>query len=676
MKTRISWFYLAAFLLVLANYHAPGADTLHVGAGQTYTTIQSAVDAAGTGDVVLVYEGTYAENIVISRPLTVISSDFLSHGRNDGAIVDAGVSLKGHGIHVLSDSVTITGLSVFGALGYTETWEYRRGIFLDTCSGCLISDNRVGWDEDHRSTIEIHVLGGSGNNIIHNTTYGAIQGIMVQDSRGNLISRNTAVAAASMTYSAGIYLAGGYNSTTYELTSTDNTITENVLRHDAIGLEIESMCLRTFVGSNHIDSCSTGLWVSGSCQQATISGNVIHHNGGGIHVVGSMEISIVNNVVDDDYTGIWLGYLAPGDYGASRCDVAGNVVTNCSDYGVLISPTSHYNSLSRNTFSGNGTNVHSEGTSWQTATMVSYFYGGNRRNHLGNYYDTFAGTDSDGDGVGDSDLPFRDGDTMHGPIEYYPLMVPPVSFDVQAWFLAADSARTMYRGNEGTPLKAIDINASSSIVWISDAPANSDVTFPNAPWSGKIRFAAAPPPISIEVAIGSSTGSGDFTPSGAMVNIGDSIDVSFETSAAAVSVNAGQYLALRLTNKKTYVNTIVAGGPFSFCSSTGMGDPVWPSSGTDVRERAGVQHEFQLLEAYPNPFNPVTNLRYQIAQSRMVTLTVYDVLGREIAVLVNEWKSPGSYELRFDGRGLASGVYYCRLKAGAFIQTKKMMLLR
>jgi hypothetical protein len=59
-----------------------------------------------------------------------------------------------------------------------------------------------------------------------------------------------------------------------------------------------------------------------------------------------------------------------------------------------------------------------------------------------------------------------------------------------------------------------------------------------------------------------------------------------------------------------------------------------------------------------------------------VKLTVYDLLGREVAVLVNERKTPGTYEVRFDGGGLASGVYVCRLTAGAVVQSKTMVLLK
>ena len=93
---------------------------------------------------------------------------------------------------------------------------------------------------------------------------------------------------------------------------------------------------------------------------------------------------------------------------------------------------------------------------------------------------------------------------------------------------------------------------------------------------------------------------------------------------------------------------------------------------------------YSLYQNYPNPFNPVTKIRFQIPLSRGVDaegvrgvlLKIYDVLGREVFTLVNEQLPPGSYEVNFDGTNLASGVYYYRLDAVDYSETKKMMLLK
>jgi len=85
---------------------------------------------------------------------------------------------------------------------------------------------------------------------------------------------------------------------------------------------------------------------------------------------------------------------------------------------------------------------------------------------------------------------------------------------------------------------------------------------------------------------------------------------------------------------------------------------------------------FALEQNYPNPFNPTTVVSYQLPVVSTVKLVVYDILGREVAVLVNETKAPGSYTVRFDAGRLASGVYFYRLQAGRFTQIRKMVLMK
>ncbi len=92
--------------------------------------------------------------------------------------------------------------------------------------------------------------------------------------------------------------------------------------------------------------------------------------------------------------------------------------------------------------------------------------------------------------------------------------------------------------------------------------------------------------------------------------------------------------------------------------------------------------EFNLEQNFPNPFNPSTKIRYVVATNSHTSLKIYDMLGREVATLVNEIKSPGMYTATFNasnslnGISLASGIYFYQLKAGSFIQTKKMILTK
>jgi len=104
---------------------------------------------------------------------------------------------------------------------------------------------------------------------------------------------------------------------------------------------------------------------------------------------------------------------------------------------------------------------------------------------------------------------------------------------------------------------------------------------------------------------------------------------------------------------------------------------------TTINENPVTPDRFYLYQNSPNPFNPSTTLSFVIGHSSFVSLKVYDVLGNEIATLVNEEKQPGTYEVEFNAashsgevRNLTSGIYFYKLKAGNFIETKKMMLMK
>jgi N-acetylneuraminic acid mutarotase len=90
----------------------------------------------------------------------------------------------------------------------------------------------------------------------------------------------------------------------------------------------------------------------------------------------------------------------------------------------------------------------------------------------------------------------------------------------------------------------------------------------------------------------------------------------------------------------------------------------------------GVPMEYSLCQNYPNPFNPTTTIHYSVPSTQYVSLKVYNVLGREVALLVSDTRQPGTYTVRWDASGLSSGVYFYRLTAGKYVDTKKMILLR
>jgi hypothetical protein len=91
-----------------------------------------------------------------------------------------------------------------------------------------------------------------------------------------------------------------------------------------------------------------------------------------------------------------------------------------------------------------------------------------------------------------------------------------------------------------------------------------------------------------------------------------------------------------------------------------------------------VPESYSLYQNYPNPFNPVTKIKFEIPANSVgqTFLSVYDILGREVQILVNEKLQPGTYDVSFDGGNLNSGTYFYKLSTGNFAETKKMVIVK
>jgi len=143
-------------------------------------------------------------------------------------------------------------------------------------------------------------------------------------------------------------------------------------------------------------------------------------------------------------------------------------------------------------------------------------------------------------------------------------------------------------------------------------------------------------------------------------------------------------------NDQSYINTDIWYYDLVYAKIGGVEFGIFVSVEDKNRN---IPNNFSLSQNYPNPFNPTTNIKYTILQNThpsipsgegkersdrgvLVTLKVYDILGREVATIVNKAQSAGSYDVEFNASNLTSGVYFYRLKTGSFVETKKMLLLR
>ena len=124
-------------------------------------------------------------------------------------------------------------------------------------------------------------------------------------------------------------------------------------------------------------------------------------------------------------------------------------------------------------------------------------------------------------------------------------------------------------------------------------------------------------------------------------------------------------------------NRIVAGGFSGDDNGMALARFIYDETSTSVNDETNnIPDQFSLSQNYPNPFNPTTSIEYIVPSNESVSLKVYDILGNEIAVLVNESKQPGSYHVAFDASKQASGVYLYKLSIGNKTLSKKMLLLK
>jgi len=128
-------------------------------------------------------------------------------------------------------------------------------------------------------------------------------------------------------------------------------------------------------------------------------------------------------------------------------------------------------------------------------------------------------------------------------------------------------------------------------------------------------------------------------------------------------------------NEYSYTDKTVATGKYIYRLKQIDNDGKYEYS-KEVEVDLGKPTTFALNQNYPNPFNPTTSIEYSVVGSQYVSLKVFNVLGKEVAVLVNEKQEPGVYTVNFSSANLSGGVYLYRLQAGDFVQTKKMILLK
>jgi hypothetical protein len=161
--------------------------------------------------------------------------------------------------------------------------------------------------------------------------------------------------------------------------------------------------------------------------------------------------------------------------------------------------------------------------------------------------------------------------------------------------------------------------------------------------------------------------------------------ITYLTNAANVTVGgllelanralAGEAVGVSLTDINDAVDAI--NNRFDGCKSAACTDGSVIGAGLGTTVEKFVPTEYALFQSYPNPFNPIATIRFDIPTASVVTLNVYNILGQVVATLVEgEYREAGRYDVKFDGSRVGSGVYFYRISAGSFQSLKKMVLIK
>jgi len=694
-------FNTVTFLMVLCALSFAGI----IRVPQDQPTIQDGINAAVSGDTVLVADNTYYENINFNGKAIIVASYMLMDNdstHRDNTIIDGSQPANpniGSVVSFVSGEDTnsvIYGFTITGGTGtlYNSNNRIGGGIYYKYSGASIIHNkivfNSVNHNQDcygggigtltglhdlHQIVIKNNIIESNTITAGHASRGGGIS-IIAGKIIGNRIRFNSCYATTSNAAGGAIT---NYCDTTFHRTLViidSNIITHNLVNStqaNGIGGGVDIQMSNVHLTSNLISHNNiSGIYPSGcgiriifSREISIVKDNIISHNsyingscwGGGVDAYQTIGLTIegnrfINNVT---YTG-------------------GGGVSDMYTEGSVISGNEFIDNESQNIFGAGGGAIvcYSSDNITVKGNLIkqnSSYYGGGLASQncdLLMINNLFIQNQAQGGGA------------------ICVFQVPPIPSITNAMWNntiignVADSAGGIWLG--GLTLKVMN-----NICWGNTAPFAPEIYVQEGIMDisySDIRFGAD----SIQVAAGATlnwlSGNIDADP-----QLMDSV----------------------LTSGDTLFCTLPAGSP---CIDTGDPDPafndpedpnnpgfaLWPSMGT-VRNDMGayggpgasgwitgiedkfelgaeIPTGFQLSQNYPNPFNPTTTIEFSLVHSGFVTLKIYNILGEKVVTLVSGDLRTGTYKYEWDASGLASGVYFYRLETKAFTQTKKMLLVR
>jgi len=624
-----------------------------------YSTIQAAINAANNGDLVLVADGIYIENINFTGKAITVASHFIQDGDTShiqNTIIDG--SQPSH-----SDSG-----SVVSFISGEDTTSVLCGFTITNGTGTYIS-SAGRWAGGGV------IIFQSGAKICH-----------------NIITSNTIDSSATNSYSIG----GGILafSQLYNLIISSNVISDNVVKSSdvVIGGGISTYFTGpTWITSNKIinnildgprgSGGGIDIWTPNS--ELYVTNNIIRGNqslpnnngGGGIDIyLSSSSVFIRNNLIAENVAyrggGIYVDNIVEGDFRKTNSFNLSNHISYENDKpkdrilfsnNLLLEAVIENNTIVDNTASVGG-GIYCSSASpeirnsiiWGNYPVSSQIQGAG----LVEYSDVEGGHV----GTGNIDsLPQFDMTT-----EYYLLKNPtspcidagnpdPIYFDVGAGGNAIPPAY-------GSLINDMGHCGGPNSLWYLWR------------WPITIDLPSVPVLVPVDTTLTTEV---EFSWSHCqplVTRYWFEIDASnqFTTSFIDSSVTDTTYLYSNLEYGNSYWWRVKAFNTTGWGEFSDVGSIVIVS----VEDDNQLPIEFSLEQNYPNPFNPVTTIKYSIPKESRISLIVYNTLGEEVAELVNESKRAGNYEVKFNAIELPSGVYFYQIKANDFVQVRKMILIK
>jgi plastocyanin len=172
-----------------------------------------------------------------------------------------------------------------------------------------------------------------------------------------------------------------------------------------------------------------------------------------------------------------------------------------------------------------------------------------------------------------------------------------------------------------------------------------------------------------------------FSPQTKTITVGDIVKWTNQSGTHNVRANDNSfYSGPAAPAPWEFTHTFTTAGDFPYyCEphlSMGMTGTIIVQNPVGVSDEEMLTDQFELEQNYPNPFNPSTRINYSVPSASFINLKVFDILGNEVAILVNEEKPAGEYQLEFDASELTGGVYFYQLTSNSFVETKKMILMK